>query len=316
MESTLFDSPAVQQLLDDHPAATRLLRAFAPLIEAHHKLAADTTGNDYAGTEELAAHLPKPDKAAFTAGRAWLPASDALPGTGIAAIYLDKTFLRAAPIIIAGGAARGFPEKAAAISTLGGFLQKHPAQCAQLTACHLHGTQDTISHWARQNDVAPELAQLFSVQLAIASARRVARAAAHQAELSACTAKNTDTLWKHWQHGYCPVCASAPDSTFLLEKNGARTLHCSLCGHLWHFSRSTCPACGIQALSQLPLFYLENRPQERAEACSACNTYLLGADLRECLELPPLELLLFCLAPLDELIQEKGFSPVAAARRV
>jgi FdhE protein len=101
----------------------------------------------------------------------------------------------------------------------------------------------------------------------------------------------------------------------LRGKEGKRWLQCSLCGHEWIFSRTSCPLCGQDSPKDLPLFFLEHNPRERAEACRRCGRYLLGIDMREFIDAVPPELLLLCMTPLDLLVQEKGFVPATEENR-
>jgi len=84
--------------------------------------------------------------------------------------------------------------------------------------------------------------------------------------------------------GNCPVCGAAPGLAELRADDGARVLHCSLCGHAWPFGRLDCPICvgrdpmGIEKLS------VEGDPARWIEACRPCRRYLKTVDRRE---LPP-----------------------------
>ena len=44
-----------------------------------------------------------------------------------------------------------------------------------------------------------------------------------------------------WAKGYCPICGSWPELSFLEGKEGFRWLRCSLCGHEWKYLRNTMP---------------------------------------------------------------------------
>ena len=126
-----------------------------------------------------------------------------------------------------------------------------------------------------------------------------------------------------WLHGRCPSCGAAPDlavymageqeqSEFLKNHGGQRWLRCSLCGMSWRFKRVACPECGSEEPDDLQFFTLEGRDQERAHACSKCKRYLVGIDVREMVEVPDLDVALLAMLPLEILIQEKGFQPLAA----
>lgn len=277
----------VSRLVKQHPECEELLTAFVPLLEAQRALA-----------EKLPAlELPPLDRAAFAQGKAWLPVTDA-----VLDVYLDKDFVKAAPAKIAAAAAKGLTGIGEEAKRLGGFLGKEPALCRELAAMGLRGESKKIKSWAKKQGFGAELCLLFALHLSGAAALRVARAA------------GTFVL-PDWMRNTCPVCGSPAHGSFLKGKEGKRYLQCSLCRYEWQFSRTTCPVCGQDSPSDLPLFFLEERRFERGEACDKCNHYLLGLDVREMSDAPPLELFFLCMAPLDMLMQEKGFTPVAEASR-
>ena len=126
-----------------------------------------------------------------------------------------------------------------------------------------------------------------------------------------------DSLWKK---SYCPVCGAAPDmgmlrekqepSEFLISKAGRLMLHCSLCGHFWHFPRLVCPSCGEGDHEKLGLLIPAGRERERIHTCATCGKYLIvlnrvdsEADFDP--DVAPAKLI-----HLDAAAQEKGFAPV------
>ncbi|QRZ15051.1 formate dehydrogenase accessory protein FdhE [Paracoccus methylovorus] len=73
----------------------------------------------------------------------------------------------------------------------------------------------------------------------------------------------------------CPVCGAAPVASVIHtgDCQGLRYLHCALCECEWHMVRAKCSNCG----DSTRLDYLSFDTPEaaiRAEACSACGSYL------------------------------------------
>ena len=73
--------------------------------------------------------------------------------------------------------------------------------------------------------------------------------------------------------GLCPVCGAPPVAGVVLGDDRLRYLACSLCGSQWHSTRLVCTTCG--EVGGLTYYALEPRyVAVKAEACSACRTYL------------------------------------------
>ncbi len=115
----------------------------------------------------------------------------------------------------------------------------------------------------------------------------------------------------NWTKGYCPVCGSWPEISFIKGKEGKRSLRCSFCAHEWVFSRLVCPFCENDDQTKLELFYSEDRSFERAELCHSCNKYLVALDTRNMLSQPAEAVAAIGMIYLDILAQEKGFTPGA-----
>jgi hypothetical protein len=141
---------------------------------------------------------------------------------------------------------------------------------------------------------------------------------------------------------HCPTCGGPPQlSYFALPSEdlaaGGRFLLCARCHRSWGYARLTCPGCGEDASSRLPIFNeegtvsgergsvvrgLEGRlgdrgkaehtavfPHVRIEACDTCRQYLLGVDLLVDPAAVPLVDEMSAL-PLDLFAREKGFSKI------
>jgi hypothetical protein len=141
---------------------------------------------------------------------------------------------------------------------------------------------------------------------------------------------------------HCPTCGGPPQLSYFAVPAedlaaGGRFLLCARCQRSWGYARMTCPACGEDASSSLPIFNeegtvsgergsvvrgLEGRlgdrgkaehtavfPHVRIEACDTCRHYLLSVDLLADPAAVPLVDEMSAL-PLDLFAREKGFSKI------
>jgi FdhE protein len=141
---------------------------------------------------------------------------------------------------------------------------------------------------------------------------------------------------------HCPTCGGPPQLSYFARPDedlaaGGRFLLCARCQRSWGYARMTCPACGEDASSRLPIFNeegtvsgergsvvrgLEGRlgdrgeaahtaifPHVRVEACDTCRHYLLSIDLlTEPAAVPIVDEM--SVLPLDLYAREKGFSKI------
>jgi len=113
--------------------------------------------------------------------------------------------------------------------------------------------------------------------------------------------------------GECPRCAGLPQVSYLSDAgaalvSGPRMLVCCRCSENWTHQRMTCPGCGEQTTSKLPIFAdVERLPHLRADACETCQRYVITVDLRKDTAAVPIVDELVAL-PLDLHAQERGFS--------
>jgi FdhE protein len=114
-----------------------------------------------------------------------------------------------------------------------------------------------------------------------------------------------------WHKGYCPLCGSFPELSFLKEVEGQRWLRCSLCGYEWRFMRTKCPFCENDDHEEMELYFVEGREHERAELCYQCKRYIVNIDTRNFAEEVVTEVAAIGMLYLDILAQGKGFLPVA-----
>ncbi|CCH48434.1 formate dehydrogenase accessory protein FdhE [Pseudodesulfovibrio piezophilus] len=124
-----------------------------------------------------------------------------------------------------------------------------------------------------------------------------------------------------WEYGHCPVCDSSPtisqlspntsSSEYLVGGGGKKYLHCSLCGHDWHYKRNACAACGNEDSETREILSPDEMKRERIEVCHKCDRYMLTIDMRECASLPHLDTLQMGLIHLDIIAQERALTPIA-----
>jgi len=91
--------------------------------------------------------------------------------------------------------------------------------------------EEYLASLARRLDAAPELLLFLGRLLA---APFVTHAAGRVPE---------EVVAASVSDGNCPLCGSTPGLASLRPDDGARVLHCSLCGHSWTFGRLECPFC-------------------------------------------------------------------------
>jgi Protein involved in formate dehydrogenase formation len=141
---------------------------------------------------------------------------------------------------------------------------------------------------------------------------------------------------------HCPSCGGPPQlSYFALPSedlaSGGRFLLCARCHGSWAYARMTCPGCGEDSSSRLPIFNEEGTtsgergsvvrglptgpndhngsahkavfPHIRIEACDTCRHYLLNIDLATDPAAVPVVDELAAL-PLDLYARERGFSKI------
>jgi len=201
-----------------------------------------------------------------------------------------------------------FPAVARDAAILEQALVQGPRLANPLIGFLLDGAGQELADLAGEMGMAPGALAFFGHEILSAVLRREAGPLGRLAD---------DALWKK---SYCPICGAAPDmgmlrekqeaSEFLISKAGRLSLHCSLCGHLWHFPRLVCPSCGEGDHEKLDLLMAAGRERERIHTCAACGTYLLvlnrvdsEADFDP--DVAPAK-----LVHLDAAAQAKGYKPI------
>ncbi|HEV2032849.1 MAG TPA: formate dehydrogenase accessory protein FdhE [Candidatus Dormibacteraeota bacterium] len=141
---------------------------------------------------------------------------------------------------------------------------------------------------------------------------------------------------------HCPSCGGPPQLSFFALAGedlaaGGRFLACARCHGSWGYARMTCPCCGEDSSSRLPIFSEEGTssgergsvvrglqgrlpgdspaehkavfPHIRIEACDSCRHYLLNVDLASDPAAVPVVDELAAL-PLNLYARERGFSKI------
>lgn len=124
-----------------------------------------------------------------------------------------------------------------------------------------------------------------------------------------------------WTKGYCPLCGSFPDISFLraarvdpdqapyLKAHGGQFwLHCSTCSHEWYIKRGVCPYCEKE--DKRHYFTVENDNKARIYTCDNCKKYLVCIDERENIEPDHPEAVLVGAVPLYIIARDKGYTPM------
>jgi hypothetical protein len=141
---------------------------------------------------------------------------------------------------------------------------------------------------------------------------------------------------------HCPACGGPPQLSYFAIASedlaaGGRFLLCARCHASWGYARMTCPGCGEDSSSRLPIFSEEGTasgergsvvrglqgklesnggtqhqvvfPHIRIQACESCRQYLLNIDLvADPAAVPEVDEL--SALPLDLYASEQGFSKI------
>ncbi len=275
-------SPSTLAKLKEHyPYAVSFLDCFTPLEEHCHKMVKELPPPVLPEKEEI-----NPNKALYPADE-----EDFLH------MYLDAALLGTAQQLCLIAAAH-VQKLHNDLQTLADFLPQNINDCKQLASLILIKKPHRIAAWAKKHAVQKDAAALIATYLAHCAALRIAH-----------HAKPSET----WDKNFCPVCAHIPNAGYLKEKEGNRYLHCSLCNKTWRYSRTVCPVCENAQPEKRLVYNLEGGTEQlRAEGCKVCQHYMLVPDLRDMGETVPLSLLLYCLMPMDMLMQEQGYQPITS----
>ena len=267
----------LKQIKQKHPEQAAMVDAFAPLIREQLKL-----------MEEWSARPLRP-LAPYTPETLPLATEEAL----------------AVAERLTGALARGFPENAAMFHKTMQALASRPSPIKALCRALLRHDDEPLHRFVRRQLQGDETCLDALRMLLLQTCRALAAKATLRVRKTGRDA--TDR-----QERLCPCCHSPADMSLLHEKEGKRLLHCSLCGHTWRYSRTACPNCGADKADNLEVVFAEGCPEERAERCLSCHTYILSVDTRP-LDIPA-DLAYYVtlgMGHLDVLMQEDSAQPLA-----
>ncbi|MHC1741785.1 MAG: formate dehydrogenase accessory protein FdhE [Syntrophobacteraceae bacterium] len=261
-----------------------IVEAFEELLIARARLKAELPPFD-----DL--HVPPPDPARFAKGA---------PLTSVELLVADSAgFWEKAEACLMPAMERGFPKLRKDLSAIRQAVSEGRLKPDECLSAMVNGHEKDLQLIASRLSVSPEVLTFVVGQLAKPFLEKRAEALAPLIESLT------------WHRGYCPVCGSMPELSFLKEAEGQRWQRCSLCGQTWRFSRLACPFCETDDSENLQLYYIAGREHERAEICRNCGRYVLSLDLRGRIDETVLEVAPLGLAHLDLLAQEKGHLPAA-----
>jgi FdhE protein len=274
---------ALEALAGEHPIHAELIRRLDPLITARAALVESLELPSFHAVIEK-------DRSRFLQGAPLVP-RNRMP--------LDGAALKACLAYLLPALKETFPPLASQMDGLAGAFRAGRMRLSARMRRYLERGDLPEMRALEAAGCGPDAAALALGQIAKALAEAVSRKVLPAADLSG------------WNRGYCPVCGSPPELSYLEGKEGVRKLSCSLCSASWRFTRVACPSCESVNHEDIEVFYAKKRPQERAEACNACKRYVLAVDRRERVRelvasIEPLSLL-----HLDMLMQEKGYLPVS-----
>ena len=281
-------SEALDCLAAENPVHASFIKALKGLMVARSELAESLELPDFKDS------LLK-DRALFLQGSPLIPKGK-LP--------MDTALLKACAAKLTPVLAETFPAQAEALRALGAaFASGKMRLKARVKALAASGALPDKPA-LRAAGSTPEAAGLLLGQIVKTIAEGVAARVRASADLSG------------WTKGYCPVCGSPPEISYLEGQEGKRMLSCSLCATTWRFTRVACPSCETDKHDQIEIFYAEDKPKERAEACNACKRYVLSVDRRERARelVPSVEPL--ALMHLDIIMQERGYTPASGESAV
>lgn len=278
----------------DAPQLAPILDSFGAVLAERARVRADLAGQ--------VPQIPAPDRERLVSG---VPALLDADLSGLAP-FLAQSAARLLPVMAA-----AFPALAQGLERLAAALGRDALDLGTGLEALLRGDWPGLEKMAGDLEVAEPVLRFALGQIA----RPVLECAQQDLARAVRDAK--------WLHGRCPACGAAPDlavyqagepeqSEFIKNSGGQRWLRCSQCGMSWRFKRIACPECGAEEPKDMEYFSIEGRDHERAYACAKCKRYLVGLDVRELVDAPDLDVALLAMLPLDILVQDKGFSPLAA----
>jgi FdhE protein len=272
---------AMERLRNDLPQLAAIFNAFEPLLAEQAALKADLPSLDREGLNL--------DPDSFAQGVPILAKNDFV----ISDDLLKKAADRLTPAL-----EKGFPrikEQLGAITKAIESGEISPEVCISMMS---QGCEESLEAASSSLQIEPGI-------LKFVFARLIKPFAEKQAESLAPLPDNLV-----WNKGYCPICGSWPELSFLEGNEGRRWLKCSFCAHEWSFARIKCPFCETEQQDKMEMIFSKDRAFERAELCYECMKYVVSVDVREQINVVR-EIAALGMVYLDVLAQEKGFEPGA-----
>lgn len=272
---------AVKSLADSAPALSTLVKAFQELLIEEEQFKISLGSHDAACESSL-------DGEKLLKG---------IPLASPQCVKMGEADLKRAARSLISAMKAGFPHLSRQLDCLSEFLEREPEEGRALAGAVAAQEIDAI-------DAASDHLEVERDVLTFVMQRLVKPFAEHWGtEMAACLSGAL------WTKGYCPICGSWPNLSFLEPPSGKRILRCSFCGHHWHFMLTVCPFCENSDSSKLEFIFSENHPSDGAALCLQCKRYILRKDLRECVHDIHPEVVALGLSYLDVLAQERGFVP-------
>jgi FdhE protein len=262
-----------------HPHNREIITAFGPILLASRRLA----------PEPPAGQALNLDEKSFQAGIPLMRQNDYSADAPWEALVQDLI-----PSIV-----QGMPTLKADMERLPAYLSAHPQVLTEIVCADARMRAELVTHHATEAGIA---AAALEFVVRTISGTWLAGQARAWAELLKGFA---------WEHGYCPICGTAPMLAHIDEGVPRRWLHCACCGHAWEFSRVICPACANTDQKTMTYFFVEDQAEESTFTCDHCRHYLVTVNKVSDLAEFEADVAALSLIHLDVLMQEKGYHPMA-----
>ena len=270
----------IERMRTDQPHLDSLLNAFGPLILAKNRWLNDVRGDT---------KIFPVDPVQYLGG---------IPLSQQCRIFLPEDPWPSAGLAVAEAISQGFPHSAGDMADLAKRIEDGSFDYFSLMISPVTPDNAQNTDLAADLVIEPHLLQLFLQFLSrFMLSKRARDMAAELAPLS-------------WKKGYCPVCGSFPHLAIIRDK-GEKWLQCPECSHEWQFPRLACPYCEHEDPENTNVLFVEGKKEDSAYTCKNCRKYLVtcarSGDFRQI----PADLIAISLTPLDLILQEKGFMPMA-----
>jgi len=273
----------MEGMMQEVPASENIVRAFSELYAERARFKAELP--------RLAnASIPPPNPFRFRQG---VPLVTPESLVDLAASW-EKAAGRLIPAM-----ARGFPKIREDLAHLKLALENGSLDPRQCLHAMLHGDDEELERIAFDLDTDSQALKFVLGQF-----------------MKPCIEKQAEMLKPliqdlQWTKGYCPICGTLPELSFIKGEPAEKWLMCALCGHQWRFAIMMCPFCENLDQEQTELFSIVGREHERAELCHMCNRYMVSIELGKRPTEHAVEAASLGMVHLDIVAQGRGFLPVA-----